>query len=289
MSEGDARGAAFPEDLFRHFCHDEGKDVMMKLDEDPKYWEWLMSTVPSRIGRDANDTATDFVPVWQMSASRAAVAGWRAVLQKDLEDKVRMLSASRAWSDAKEDRLILFLPRQIGAQGNLHFYLTGHHRGCALHAMLAFYFYCGSERGIEVPDWLCEMAMAIPADIADNVTTRMEVVSMGMARTLKMQHGTTKVFWIDIIVSLRQLEGSAGASPPSETAEKFGEALKNTYQLTMTRWLIGIVSKQYMNVCTLSALRLCCSSERPTVSETSHRIGFGRLGLFLNTGHHRGQ
>ena len=233
MSEGDARGAAFPEDLFRHFCHDEGKDVMMKLDEDPKYWEWLMSTVPSRIGRDANDTATDFVPVWQMSASRAAVAGWRAVLQKDLEDKVRMLSASRAWSDAKEDRLVLFLPRQIGAQGNLHFYLTGHHRGCALHAMLAFYFYCGNERGIEVPCWLCEMAMAIPADISNDVTTRMEVATQGLGRTLKMQHGTTKVFWIDIIVSLRQLEENAGASSPGEiasspgnTAEKFEEALK---------------------------------------------------------------
>ena len=68
--------------------------------------------------------------------------------------------------------------------------------------------------------------MAIPADIRNDVTTRLGVATQGIGRTLKMQHGTTKVFWIDIIVSLRQLEGSAGASSPSETAETFEEALK---------------------------------------------------------------
>ena len=101
--------------------------------------------------------------------------------------------------------------------------------------MLAFYFYCGFERGIEVPRWLCEMAMAIPADIRNDVTTRLEVATQGLGRTLKMQHGTTKAFWIDIIVSLRQLEENAGASSPGEiasspgdTAEKFEEALKKT-------------------------------------------------------------
>ena len=234
MSEGVARGQAFPEEWFIDFCHhDEGKRVMMNLDEDPKYREWLVTTVPSRVGRNTNDIGINFVPVWQLSGSRAAAAGWRAVLQKDLEDKVRMRSVSGEWSNATEDRLVLFLPGQIGAKGELHFYLTGHHRGCALHAMLAFYFYCGSERGIDVPDWLCEVAMAIPADIRNDVTTRLEVATQGIGRTLKMQYGTSKVYWIDIIVSLRQLEENAGASSPGqiasspgETAEKFEEALK---------------------------------------------------------------
>ena len=220
------RGPDFPEYLFRHFCHGTGCDVMMNLDGDPKYRQWLATTIPSKVGLHADATGTGCVQVWQLSASRAAAAGWRAVLQKDLEDNVRMLPASGEWSNATEDRLVLFLPGQIGAKGDLHFYVTGHHRGCALHAMLAFYFYCGNERGIEVPCWLCEMAMAIPADISNGVTTRLEVATQGLGRTLKMQHGTTKVFWIDIIVSLRQLEESAGASPPSETAEKCEGALK---------------------------------------------------------------
>ena len=49
----------------------------------------------------------------------------------------------------------------------------------------------------------------------------------GMARTLKMQHGTTKVSWVDIIVALRQLCSGAGASTLSNPQpDKLQEALK---------------------------------------------------------------
>ena len=135
------RGAEFPEDVFRHFCHDKGCDVMMNLDQDTKYRQWLATTIPSKVGLHADAAGIGCVQVWQLSASRAVAAGWRAVLQKDLEDKVGMLSASGKWSNATEDRLVLFLPGQIGAKGDLQFYVTGLHRGSALHAMLAVYFY----------------------------------------------------------------------------------------------------------------------------------------------------
>ena len=42
------------------------------------------------------------------------------------------------------------------------------------------------------------------ADTADGFATRLDVASRGMAKTLKMQYGTTKVSWVDIIVALRQ-------------------------------------------------------------------------------------
>ena len=48
------------------------------------------------------------------------------------------------------------------------------------------------------------MAVGVPADVADGFATRLAVTSKGMARTLKLQHGTNKVSWVDIIVALRQ-------------------------------------------------------------------------------------
>ena len=75
---------------------------------------------------------------------------------------------------------------------HLHFYKSGHHRGCALHAMLALYFYCGHERGIEVPRWLSEMAMAIPADIfASPVVHTLQVPRHPVSCPAAIRAGTT--------------------------------------------------------------------------------------------------
>ena len=135
---------------------------------------------------------------------------------------------TRAWLNAPEDKFLWFLPSQIECTaGQLYWYVHGHHRGCALHAMLAFYFSYGCHRGLELPCCLVSMAVGIPTDIADGSATRLEVVSRGMARTLKMPHGTTKVAWVDIIVALRQLCSGAGASTLSNTQpDKLQEALK---------------------------------------------------------------
>ena len=100
-----------------------------------------------------------------------------------MEEKARMLGLARAWTSAPEDRFLLFLPGQTGSEGELHFYVHGHQRGCALHAMLAFYYHSMFD---VLPHWLAIMAIAIPADIDDSITTRFEVASKGMARTLKM-------------------------------------------------------------------------------------------------------
>ena len=198
----------------------------MDFDHNTAYQDWLAS-IPSKFGCEpgASTLGNALVPVWQLSASCDAAVGWRGVLQADLEEKARVLGLTRAWLNAPEDKFLLFSPSQIECTGHLYWYVHGHHRGCALHAMLAFYFANGS--GLELPRWLAKMAVGIPADIAENFTTRLEVVSRGMARTLKMQHGTTKVSWVDIIVALRQLCSGAGALMPSETQQnKFQEALK---------------------------------------------------------------
>ena len=77
--------------------------------------------------------------------------------------------------------------------------------------------------GFEFSCWLATMAVRGPADmadVADGFATRLEVTSRGMARTLKMQHGTTKVPWVTIIVALQQCHND-GLEP-----DKLQEALK---------------------------------------------------------------
>ncbi len=59
-----------------------------------------------------------------------------------------------------------------------YWYIHGHHRGCALHAMLVWYNYGGAAvKGRKRPSWLAEMALRVPADIDENVTSRLDVVS----------------------------------------------------------------------------------------------------------------
>ena len=104
--------------------------------------------------------------------------------------KLRVLSLAEAWQDALEDKFPLFLPSQIERTGQRYWYVHGRHRGCALHAMLV------GKDGSGGP--------ADVADVADGFATRLGVTSTGMARTLKMQHATTSVSWVDIIVALQQ-------------------------------------------------------------------------------------
>ena len=56
---------------------------------------------------------------------------------------------------------------------------------------------------------LRQIALASPADIG------LEVASKGLERTLKLQYATTKVSWLDIILTLRQLDEGACASSPA--------------------------------------------------------------------------
>ena len=76
------------------------------------------------------------------------------------------------------------------------------------------------DKGVELPCWLAKMAVGVPADVADGFATRLAVTSKGMARTLKLQHGTNKVSWVDIIVALQHCHNE-GLEP-----DKPQEALK---------------------------------------------------------------
>ena len=65
------------------------------LDHDPGYQAWLRKDVVAVCG--AAEAAEGFMPIWKMSASTDATAGWRVVLQSALKDKVWALSLAKAW------------------------------------------------------------------------------------------------------------------------------------------------------------------------------------------------
>ena len=170
----------FPLNRFATFWQDNGRT--MDLDDHKEYQDWLASIVSES---DASTLGNGIIPVSEMSA---CAAGWRGVLRADVLDKVRVLSLAEAWLDAPEDKFPLFLPSQIVRTGQRYWYVHGHHRGGALHAMLAFHL-CMLDNGFELPCWLAKMVVGVPADMADvagNFATRLDFTSRGMARTLKM-------------------------------------------------------------------------------------------------------
>ena len=126
---------AFPLNRFATLWQENGRT--MDLDNHKEYQAWLASIVSES---DALTLGNGRKTVSQMSASCDAAAGWRGVLRADLLEQVRVLSLAEAWQDAPEDKFLLFLPSQIDRTGQRYWYVHGHHRGCALHAMLAFYF-----------------------------------------------------------------------------------------------------------------------------------------------------
>ena len=178
---------AFPLEMFRNILQEER--CRMQLDEDQEYRDWLIS-IPSNIGRDfdALTLGNGFIPVWQVSASCDASVGWCGVCQADLEETARMLGLARAGTNAPEDRFLLFLPGEIWGMGELHCYVHRHQRGCAVHV----------------------------SQHHSSFITRLEVASKRMERTLKMQYGTTKLSWLDVIVTLRLLCDGVGASSSFE-------------------------------------------------------------------------
>ena len=143
---------AFSLNRFATFWQDDGRT--MDLDNHKEYQDWLASIVSEP---DASTIGNGRIPVSQMSASCDAAAGWRGVLRADLLEKVRVQSLAKAWQDAAEDKFLLFLPSQKDHTGQRYWHVHGHHRGCDLHAMLAFYF-CMADKGFELPCWLAKMA-----------------------------------------------------------------------------------------------------------------------------------
>ena len=96
----------------------------------------------------------------------------------------------------------------ISSLCSCHRRLTAHVKGSVTSwfcsACQACIIFCMLAKGFELPCWMATMAVGIPANVADGFRTRLEVASRGMVRILKMQHGTTKVSWGDIIVALHQ-------------------------------------------------------------------------------------
>lgn len=196
----------FSLDDFQHWWMGEAGE--MRYDNHPDYRDWLQRTCENALDVVETQAANNSVPLWQMSASTDATSGWRDVLPAALPEKVRQLSFEHAWNKAPEDILLLFKFSSLGGDGAkesefaAYGYIHGHHRACASHAMMAFYY--ASPDSLDVPFWLAKMASNAPATVDSNVKSHLEIVSRGMARTLKHQHGTTTISWCDVVVVIRK-------------------------------------------------------------------------------------
>ena len=71
------------------------------------------------------------------------------------------------------------------------------------------------------------MAAAVPVDVGEEAPTRLEVVAKGMARTAKLQHGTTNVWWVGVVVALMQF--ASGADNAGELQAALNERAQAFY------------------------------------------------------------
>ena len=81
-------------------------------------------------------------------------------------------------------------------------YVSGHHRGCALHALFLFH-HC---TGRAPPEWLVRMGQHVPAHVESGMTAEAAAIK-GMAATAQAQHGTTPTTYLDIV----RVVGAGGA------------------------------------------------------------------------------
>ena len=81
-------------------------------------------------------------------------------------------------------------------------YVSGHHRGCALHALFLFH-HC---TGRAPPEWLVRMGQHVPAHVESGMTAEAAAIK-GLAATAQAQHGTTPTTYLDIV----RVVGAGGA------------------------------------------------------------------------------
>ena len=81
-------------------------------------------------------------------------------------------------------------------------YVSGHHRGCALHALFFFHRCTGQA----LPEWLVRMGQHVPAQVESGMNAEAAAIQ-GIAATAKAQHGTTGMTYLDIVRVL----GASGA------------------------------------------------------------------------------
>ena len=76
--------------------------------------------------------------------------------------------------------------------------MTGHHRGCAAHAV-AYYVY---NTGLDLPDGWRRMVKNVPVKATvENFSSPNDMFTNAVAAKMKVQYGITKLTWLDTVFS----------------------------------------------------------------------------------------
>ena len=204
----EAAGDDISMEAFREwFSKYGGAAAMRLLDIDAKYQLWLVGACPLVAGRGN---------VAQLSADTGLSAGYRMVSSFALVEKARQLCETKRWPTGKSLRVwTQQTSKASGAVGQRgaadakpgaaeakFAYVSGHHRGCALHALFLFHHCAGQAP----PEWLVRMGQQVPAHVESGMTAEAAAIQ-GMAATAQAQHGTTPTTYLDLV----RVVGAGGA------------------------------------------------------------------------------
>ncbi len=136
-------------------------------DEDADYKNWLSGeglTLP-------------------FSSNPSTAVGYRHVATCPLLEKVRQFVLGKAWPHPDQARIVLC---PVSDESEQRRYVSGHHRGCAVHAMLRFHW----ETGSPVPAWLQELAASTPITTSEPMSVE-DACLRGLTMTLHAQYGAS--------------------------------------------------------------------------------------------------
>ncbi len=105
----------------------------------------------------------------ESSTDTSCSVGYRTMSKCALVEKVRQFAATRAWPQPGQAQAQITLwqsDAEAESDGDQQqrrtLYLSGHHRGCALHALLRFHYSAGRD----LPTWLAKLAAEVPASMS---------------------------------------------------------------------------------------------------------------------------
>ena len=277
-----AAGDDFSFEAFREWLKKcKGAAGMQQLDSNAEYQLWLAGACPLVEGS---------VNVAQLSANTGLLAGYRAVNSYALEEKARQLSQTKEWPtdnplrlwreqrDASEQDACpaasgeatsedvppppLVLPpldadeppappsRPMAPMETKLAYVSGHHRGCALHALFFFHRCTGQAP----PEWLVRMGQHVPAQVESGMNAEAAAIQ-GIAATAKAQHGTTGMTYLDIVRVLGASGACRGLSAEQMRNKLTQEIPAFVEKMAPEGWVrFGIVASR---VCSGAMDRLC--------------------------------
>ncbi len=207
------------------------KELSVNLDTQTEYHRWLQAEGVVEV----DDPKTrGHCSVQQLRADISRNSGYRVVSWSGAQQQMRQLCLAQQWREWDFAQLTDGdIGGELGERGTsgsdrvLPLYVKFHHRGVALHMLCASFL----SRSLHLPEWLRQMASAVPC-IWLPAMTKVDRLVKGFAAGAAMEHGSVKQSWLEVVLHC----AAAGGADLGCTLRKKAEAVCPEHAHRITDW-----------------------------------------------------